>query len=115
MVNVHTVEAPFEMIAGTGAQVPFTVPSSTMVTLEEELKAGLTAEDEEKLIATLLLLPVGFTGVEAEDDGDEDGLDVASSGSVMGAELEDDVSTGVPFILAEQTGSCLQAAVASAM
>lgn len=114
MVNVHTVEAPFEMIAGTGAQVPFTVPSSTMVTLEE-LKAGLTAEDEEKLIAMLLLLPVGFTGVEAEDDGDEDGLDVASSGSVMGAELEDDVSTGVPFILAEQTGSCLQAAVASAM
>ena len=114
MENVHTVEAPFEMIAGTGAQVPFTVPSSTMVTLEEELKAGLTAEDEEKLIATLLL-PVGFTGVEAEDDGDEDGLDVASSGSVMGAELEDDVSTGVPFILAEQTGSCLQAAVASAM
>jgi hypothetical protein len=102
-VKVHVVDSPLLIVAGTGAQVPFTVPSSTIST--EELDAT-DAEEATDALEKLIAAELEETIVDAEE------VTEALLGSVTPA-LEEDSSGTVLFALAEHFASAAQAAVAS--
>ena len=70
-VNFQVVAPPLEIVAGTGAQVPFTVPSSTIAADE----VGVTTPALEDETATEERFTIGVeellsgVGIEAEDVG----------------------------------------------